>query len=423
MPSTINCFINGTCGGPPVPPLSPLPATSLNGRIDTLLINNVLTTRLSKDLTSTLRYRYYNNDNRTPMLLFRDYVRADGQLIATDRQNLPIQYRRENAGADLNWRPRSWMKTGVSYGWERYDRDLRETDITDEHSGKVFVDANPWDWVRLRSSFLQAQRRYNEYDALKNVGSIAYPPAGAAATQSALMRKFEMANRDRSKVDYSAEFMTPIQGLIVTPSFSWRHDKFQDNSATGGYLGLKQDKYWNAGVELVYAFDRATFMVNYLLEKTNRTMQTQPGPAGAASRFGSEIDDTVHTIIGSVNIAVIPNSLDLKLGYIYSQAKDVTNTYPLPSVAVTQFPDVKNNFQRFDAEAKYKLEQDLVRRLGWTGDVTAKLRYAYERNHMTNWAIDNMTPIMTGVNTSLFLASMNPNYTAQLITLSLAAKW
>ena len=45
---------------------APLPGTSLNGKVDTLLVNNVLTTQITKDLKATFRYRYYDFDNQTP---------------------------------------------------------------------------------------------------------------------------------------------------------------------------------------------------------------------------------------------------------------------------------------------------------------------------------------------------------------------
>jgi len=134
------------------PLVSPLPADSLNGKIDTLLINNVLTTRLTGDLTSTLRHRYYDVNNRTPELFFHDYVEADGLINVEDIRSLSAEYTRHNAGADLNWRAQPWLNMGATYGWERYDRDRRDVDVTDEHSGKVFADVTPFEWMRLRTS-------------------------------------------------------------------------------------------------------------------------------------------------------------------------------------------------------------------------------------------------------------------------------
>jgi hypothetical protein len=71
--------------------------------------------------------------------------------------------------------------------------------------------------------------------------------------------------------------------------------------------------------------------------------------------------------------------------------------------------------------------------MGWFGQVTAKLRYTWERNHNTNWATDNFSPYSpsaadsggdtTNGGRSVYLAYDNPNYTAQIITASINWKW
>lgn len=50
--------------------LNALPASSLNGSINTLLSNNVLTTKITPELSSKLSYRYYDFQNNTPEILF-----------------------------------------------------------------------------------------------------------------------------------------------------------------------------------------------------------------------------------------------------------------------------------------------------------------------------------------------------------------
>jgi hypothetical protein len=95
---------------------------------------------------------------------------------------------------------------------------------------------------------------------------------------------------------------------------------------------------------------------------------------------------------------------------------------------VTQYPDVKTYFQRFEALGKYKFDEDFVHRLGLKGDVYAKLRYVWERNMVVNWQNDVMAPYMysslnTSLGTATWLAYDNPNYNVQLIAASLAYKW
>jgi hypothetical protein len=76
----------------------------------------------------------------------------------------------------------------------------------------------------------------------------------------------------------------------------------------------------------------------------------------------------------------------------------------------------------------------VVKQMGWFGQVTVSAHYTWEQNHNTNWATDNFSPYspsaadaggndISNGGRSLFLAYNNPNYTAQIIALSVAMKW
>ena len=89
---------------------------------------------------------------------------------------------------------------------------------------------------------------------------------------------------------------------------------------------------------------------------------------------------------------------------------------------------MSTRFQRFEAIAKYKFDEELVRRLGWTGEVSAKLRYAWERNSVQNWQLDQMNTYMysSALTTAGYMTWMawdNPNYNVHLLGASLAWNW
>jgi len=96
-----------------------------------------------------------------------------------------------------------------------------------------------------------------------------------------------------------------------------------------------------------------------------------------------------------------------------------------------QFPKETNTFQRFNVIGRYYVDPTVVQQMGFKGDVTVKVRYTWEKNENSNWAIDNLTPYvptadtteLTGANRSLFLAAFNPNYTAQIVAVSTVVKW
>jgi MtrB/PioB family decaheme-associated outer membrane protein len=431
-------FINTATNGL-VP--APLPAASLNGKVDTLLVNNVLTTEVTKDVRATFKYRYYDFNNQTPELLFNNYVQTDSSIAATQRRNLAIAYTKQNAGAEANWHLMKGVNVGAAYTWEQWDRERRDVNVTDEHGGKIFADVDlPLD-AKWRGSISYSQRRYDRYDAATFVTT----PGINDSNNVVQMRKFDIANRDRFKAEAFLDI--PFDSYVtVTPNAGFRDDYYPTDIVN--QLGLSRDIGWNVGIDAsgrLGEFLKATVGYNYEIRTRdmNDCCGGAPGGVTTANIWGSDIHQRYHTLSASVDWKAIPNKLDFRLLYLLALGSEHNVTTPCPSgntsctgggtgVTTTQFPLESNSFQRLSAMASYYVDPDFVQRMGWVGAVTLRLRYTYERNRTENWAIDNVTPYvptadqtvdLTGGGRSLFLAAFNPNYTAQIIAASVNVKW
>lgn len=437
LPFTISPTVYTNAGNTVQGPSPALPAASLNGSINTLLFNNVLTTQITPELKSKLTYRYYDFQNNTPELLFPDWVVTDVKLASvvsnnyTPVRSLSISYTKQNAGAEMNWRPTREWNLGAAYGYERYDWTRADVDVTNENSGKVFVDWKAMNGVTARASWLYAQRRYDNYNYLNFVGLQQWPNGGTTTRYSVAYRQFYLDNRDRNQAKVSlAVDLSP--SLTITPTGGLRYDDFNLNPTTE--LGMNRDHSWNAGVEVMYLFAPGTnFLFSYMFEN-HRQLITSAGsgapPFAANALYRADVEDRVNTFIVAVNHEWIPNKLDVRLGYTLSYAR---NSQPLifangaGPAAGGQFPDNKTIFHRVEALAKYKFDEDLVQRLGWKGNVSTKLRYVWERNSVTNWQNDNMQTYMFGSDTATgymnWMAFDNPNYNVHLIMASLAFSW
>jgi Putative outer membrane beta-barrel porin, MtrB/PioB len=88
---------------------------------------------------------------------------------------------------------------------------------------------------------------------------------------------------------------------------------------------------------------------------------------------------------------------------------------------------VKSTYQRLEAIASYTFEEDFVRRMGWSGKVIGRLRYAWENNSVENWQTDVMQTYMYAVTTSAgymaWMAWNNPNYNVHRLGASIAFTW
>ncbi len=408
-----------TTGAPPTVPYS-----SLNGSINTLLINNVVTTQITPDLKSKATYRYYNFDNSTPELTFNDWVVTDSTLASVVSgsyvpvSSLSISYTKQNAGEELTWRPNRQWNLGVAYGYERYDWTRADATATNENSGRAYVDWKPTGNVTARASWLYGQRHYDGYDYLANVGTWQWPTGGNTRYNIAY-RQFYLDNRERSKGQFSVAWeITP--GLTLTPTAGLQNDNYMIDPTQEG---LTYNHAWRGGAELAWVVNPdTTFLFGYMNER--RDQQIRSGTPGAFNN--TEIQDFVNTFMAAANYAVIPDRLDLRLSYTLSLSND---RQPLVSStgAITSYPDVNTKWQRFDATAKYKIDPTLVHQFGWKGNVFAKVRYAWERTSVTNWQNDVMQTYMFNTSTSTaymtWMAFDNPNYNVHLIAASLGFQW
>jgi hypothetical protein len=252
------------------------------------------------------------------------------------------------------------------------------------------------------------------------------------------MRKFDVANRNRKKAEAQVE-ITPFQPVTITPNFGLRYDDFPD--PVQNQLGVSQDRSWNAGIEVGVTLDPSIrVLASYNYETRDLKMADCCGGASATNIPGntwrSDIEQRFKTLMAALDWKALPNRLEFRFELPRGPALESNATFNCITglsncTTDPQFPDEKNRFQRFNAVARYFIDPEFVRRIGWSGEVVAKLRYTWERNRNANWATDQLTPYiatpdtvdLTGGNRSVFMAAINPRYDAQIFAASLAFRW
>jgi len=439
LPFTISPTVLGVGGANVASPT--VPFASLNGNINTFLSNNVLTTQITPTLKNKASYRYYDYDNGTPEMTFAQWVVNDVQLASVTSTSftpvtaLSMSYTKQNGEDEVTWRPDNHWNLGAAYQFERYDWFREAANATNENSVKLFADYKPTSDVTARASWLFGERRYDNYDYINNMGAIQWSSTAAAslATRTvSAFREFYLEDRNRNKIITELQWDATPQ-ISITPTAGLLFDDYRIDPTS--QLGLMHNNMWNAGIEATYALDpRTTFLASYMYEHYNQflngTTATGTGnPFATGSEYFATIVDQVHTVMGSVNYAIIPNRLDLKVSYSVSWSRDSQPAIFLSGAgpANGQYPDVTNVWQRFDTVAKYKFDPDWVHSMGWKGDVYAKLMYAWERNSMGNWQNDLMNNYMFNVSSSTgymtWLAFDNPNYNVHMLMGSIGLGW
>jgi MtrB/PioB family decaheme-associated outer membrane protein len=456
-------FVNGNLGQP---------TSSLNGQIDEILSNNVLTTKITPELTQKLTYRYYEFDNDTPRIIFPVWVSYDQPGKSTAAcpggtectiSSLTISYIKQNAGYELNWRPSPEWNFNAGGGWERYNYTQTDVDGTNEFSGKASVDWKPTVWLTGRASGYYSDRRYDNYGYFTFVQPVQFPTVPGFSPQASTSwfyapayRQFMFDNRERTKVNIALDVVA-FRGVTISPTFKYQDDFYGLNPANQEGLTDSRITSWGVDVGWVVTPD-LSFAASYYWEQYNQslynytntaatTSSTPPGPWGweaqpgtcaqpPTSPLGNCLLTTsdkqhVNTVTASMNYAAIPGKLDLDLRYTLSWGVDEQKllTDPRMTTGCTNcigvFPNDTTLFQRLDAVATYKFDPVWVRSLGFNGDLKAKLRYTWERNGVNNWQNDPLAPFtnISGLTNAIWLASENPNYNVQMIAGSLIASW
>ena len=169
-------------------------------------------------------------------------------------------YIKQNAGADLNWRPTKEWNLGAAYGFERYDWTRADVDATNENSAKIFADWKPMSWLTVRSSGYFGDRRYDNYNYLAYVGNFQWPAGGSVQYQSSY-RQLMLDNRQTWKANFAVDLVV-LHNVTVTPTFKYQDEIYGVDPTN--QQGLQDNRKWSSGVDVTYVINPDTsIMVGY----------------------------------------------------------------------------------------------------------------------------------------------------------------
>ena len=316
------------------------PTNNLQGKIGTLLSNNVLTSQITPDLTSKLSYRYYDFDNETPRIIFPAWVSYDqtGTSLEKTISSLSISYIKQDAGAELNWRPSQEWNVNGGVGYERYNYDRTDVNITNEYSGKALR--------RLETDGL-VHRAYAA--AILPIGATTLTTTtcssarfsspgyrGSRRRQAAgwfyapAYQQFMFDNRERTKANIAFDIVA-FRGVTISPTFKYQDDYYGLNPANQEGINNSRSTSWGVDVGYVVNPD-LSFTVSYYWEDYNQLLynytstftgggfKPQPGtcqalPAGNANAnclITTSDREHVNTLAVVANYAAIPEQAQFR---------------------------------------------------------------------------------------------------------------
>ncbi len=393
---------------------TPVPLSSLDAKINTMMFNVRLTSQLARRLGLAVNYHYDDRDNKTPREVY-PYIGGDSQDqrdLEFGRINRPYSFTRQKADAILTYRlPKSArIKAGVEY--LDYDRDYQEVKDSNELAWLAGITFRGWSQASLKFDFRSSDRDVSEY--IGNVPLIdSYLPGVISEDEwenHPLLRKYFLTDRNRSEYRVRADFFPSSQYNFGFAS-SYLKDDYD-----AGYFGLNEAKIKSWTVDAGWYPQEHIALTgfytheSYDASQSSRFLHNSNSTGEVRNNWFADTEDRVDTY----NIALTFTEVGADRGwegvgfgmdYTYS---DTVSAIDVASVsrATAPLPDLQSKMQTFSIWGSFEVGDRSSIRL--TAE-SAKLK-------SKDWALDNVdTDTLSWV---LLLGQNAANYDLWMISAS-----
>src|SRR5215831_4983578 len=371
---------------PTIAPVA-LPRNSLNGQVDTTRAELKLVSALSAQWALNVAYSYDDRNNKTPQSTF-NWVTTDLQLSATPRTNLPYSFTRNllKVSGDYRITPRDKATLGIDHDVQ--DRTFQEVSKTTENTA--------WAKYALQRSQFDVSLNYAHS---RRYGTSYTPVPEIVPPENPLLRKFNMADRDRDLVGARAA-ATPWENVTIGFDYSQANDDYNNSQ-----VGLTSAREYTVG--LVNYAETTEVTSLRLFYSRQRIKSNQAGAQSFSNPpdWTSDNTDTIQTAGIGVKHGLVPDTMDI--GADLTSSRSVGDIKVSTALNEPGFPSIKSDLDSFKLWATYKVKADLMIRASlW-----------HERYSSQNWAIDGVGP--STIPNVLTLGETSPQYKVNVASVSL----
>jgi MtrB/PioB family decaheme-associated outer membrane protein len=365
LPYTTNALILTT----------PLPRTSLDGEVDMNHFDVQLSGNLGKwvslfdGLRAKLSYRYDERDNTTAQA---DYNFVDSDTFpAGVATNVPYGYRRQDVSLFGEYDLARLLPLGpgqslkLSGGWDReeWDRDFQETDNSTEDRAWVRLQVRPVAWMTFDARYGGANREADPYVATTTT----------AAPQNPLLRKFNLANRERDFWDFGADFSMPKNITLSLDAFH-RNDDYVDSAiglTSSRDAGGTADLSWSASEKF------AAFAFYGYQEITSKQSGSQ---SFGAPDWRAESRDQIESASVGLRLSELAKRWNVQFDYFFMDSRGEIDM--LTGVSTAAFPPLNIRSHGPRLKVMYRASPAL--------EIIGNLQY--EHFDADDWALDGVEP-------------------------------
>jgi MtrB/PioB family decaheme-associated outer membrane protein len=335
-----------------------LPATSLDGQVDTVDATVRLTANATDRLRLAASFIYDDRDNKTSSL---DYTQVTADMFPGPTiANRPYSFTRDRTKLEADWRGDGWKAAG-GLDYDAMKRTLQETEKTKESTAWARGSVQPFESLGVDVKLLYANRTNDGYAAVVS-----------DVPQNPLMRKYNEADRRRNAGEVRADW-TLRQDLSLGFNVDLTADDY-----THSAIGLTKAHSSSAGVDLSAVSDNTRFRAYLQFENIYSSLANSDDFGDADWRGTS--NDKFDTLGLGVTQLAMKGKLELAADLMISHSRSDTTVWFGQSGQ--QFPTIKNSLDNFTVSAVWHQTAKLSL-LGSLG---------YEQYASTDWHFDGVAP-------------------------------
>ncbi|NNF59727.1 MAG: MtrB/PioB family decaheme-associated outer membrane protein [Gammaproteobacteria bacterium] len=377
LPYTINATLAGAL----------LPASSLGGEVDTRRFNLRLNTRPNRRLRLRADINVDDRDNSTPR---NDYAVVESDLFAAGiRRNVPYSFKRSRARLRGNYKLNRELTLSSGYRYREIERDFQEVQSTEEHGGWFGATLRQTEKISAMSvKFGQDERKGSDY----------LLPGDPVTAQNPLLRKYNLADRDRQFVQASIS-AAPSERVDVGFSFESAEEDYNRS-----VIGLLTSDSQRVNIDGAWQLGEAASLSLYYGRELIESQQA--GSAGFASRdWVATVEDEIDTVSIALRWPQLREKIDFGLEYLYSNATG--------RIALSRTAAPLDNFPDLDVSLR---SARLFADIRPNDRYSMRIAYYHERLTTDDWMLDGLAP--DTLQSLLALGAESPQYSGGIFSLS-----
>jgi MtrB/PioB family decaheme-associated outer membrane protein len=370
-----------------------LPATSsLNGEVWLTSAQLKLASRPVNKLRLNAELRYNERDNQTPVNTY-DYVKLDSDTLTGSAVNRPYSYKNNRIKLDANYRFNTITSLRGGYKYNEMKRSYIDAERENTQENTLFA---RW---KLKAHTTVDLALFGEVSSRD--GSDYNTPTN----QNLAMRKFNLADRDRTQVGASIDYMATDK-LFLSARADYNQDDY--NNSTIGLTEASQPVYT---VDFSYQPANNITTYGYYTYENIQSSQAGEDVSNMSSTAGweADFDDTFNTAGIGAKLTDL-GKWAVGADIVYSKSRGESEMKDLANPGTEeQYPDTKTELTSVKLWTRYHHSKQLSYKLG----------YWFEEYSAENWnaGLQPYDPTVTG-NSILLLGNETLDYNVHVITAS-----